>query len=139
MILNRRARREIGPDGDLAAIPGWIDEIVADFIRLGLLNDTVFAAAVAARGRVNAKAPRRLRASIRGKGVSAAIAAAAVPDDSEAEWSAAVALARRRRLGPYRESDRDAVSDRRDLGILGRAGIGFAIAKRLISRRTPPE
>ena len=53
------------------------------------------------------------------------------------EWQAAVALARRRRLGPFRpEKDR---KDKRlrDLAAMARAGFAFDIAKKVIDAKDP--
>ena len=59
-------------------------------------------------------------------------------DDGSAEWAAAIALASRRRLGPYREKPRDADTDRRDLAAFARGGISYAVAKRLMALDEPP-
>ena len=53
------------------------------------------------------------------------------------EWQAAVALARRRRFGPFRpEKDR---KDKRlrDLAAMARAGFAFDVAKKVIDAKSP--
>ena len=54
------------------------------------------------------------------------------------ELAAAVALARRRRLGPYR-SDPESRADnrRRDLAVMGRNGFAYPVARRVIDAEEP--
>jgi len=137
-VLRRRVRRELVPGADPVEANGWIDEIVADFVARRLLNDQTYAAARVVRDRMLAKAPRKTRAALLAKGVGSTIVNDAVRDDGSAEWSAALAVARRRRLGPYSVKPRDPDTDRRDLGVLGRAGIGFAVAKKVMALSEPP-
>jgi regulatory protein len=49
--------------------------------------------------------------------------------------AAAHALARRKRLGPYRTGDRAAFREK-DLAAFARAGFGFAIARRIVDEVT---
>jgi regulatory protein len=136
-VLKRRAARELGADRPMAEAAGWIDDIVATAIAAGILDDTRFAATVAERGRRLAKPPRRTRASLMKRGVAGDIAARAVPTNAEDEWHAAVAMARRRRLGPFRQAGRTAETDRRDLAVLARAGFAYGVAKRLMTWPAP--
>jgi regulatory protein len=53
--------------------------------------------------------------------------------EPDAELTAAVAYARRRRLGPFRvDEDERAERARKDLAAMARAGFGFAVARRVI-------
>ncbi|MDX2223399.1 MAG: RecX family transcriptional regulator [Rhodospirillaceae bacterium] len=143
-VLTRRIRRDLTRRDELtparlAEAVSWLETEIAKLKRNGLVDDVAYAQGRAARDRRLAKAPTRTRAALRAKGVAATVAADATRDETgEAEWAAAVALARRRRLGPYRKTDRDADSDRRDLAALARGGIGFATAKRLMALTEPP-
>lgn len=138
LFLLRRARRELDPGEPLDQVRAWIDDIAEELCRLGLLDDTRYARREAVRGVSLGRTPRRIRVGLRAKGVAQSIATAVAPNDSDAEWTAAVAIARRRRIGPYRETTRDRGTDTRDLGVLARAGIPFGIAQRLIKLQAPP-
>jgi len=122
---------------DQATAFGWIDDIVVNLRAEGLLNDASYAAAKAAQGRAWAKSPAKIKARLRAKGIDAALADQVTRDDGSAEWVAALALARRRRLGPFRDGSRDPASEKRDLGVLARAGISFAVAKRVLTLDSP--
>lgn len=52
---------------------------------------------------------------------------------ADADFDAGMAIARRRRLGPFRTSERTRDTDRRDMGVLARAGLDFATAKRVMA------
>jgi len=136
-VMRRRVRREL--DGkDPADAFSWLEELIAEFVGKKALNDETYAAAKVARDRVNLKPAHKIRTGLMAKGVPRAIADDAVGKDDDAEWEAAMAVARRRRLGPYRIKARDRESDRRDLAALGRAGVPFTFAKRVIALGEPP-
>jgi regulatory protein len=52
-------------------------------------------------------------------------------DPRQREWQAAVALARRRRLGPFRGKDRQEHRNR-DLAAMARAGFDYDLARKVI-------
>ena len=137
-VLRRRVRRELAKDADPAEAIAWIEELIVGFSARGLLDDRAYAESKVARDRAFARPPRRTRAALMAKGVAGAIIDQTVRDDGTAEWVAALSLARRRRLGPFRATARDRDSDRRDLAVLGRAGIGFGVAKRVMAMEEPP-
>jgi regulatory protein len=145
-VLMRRIDRAIrAHGGDRTEMAGWVEELVAKLVAAGALNDARYAAAKAATLRRKGKAPARIRATLRAKGVSAADAAAATPDelhpaDEDDALAAATAYAMRRRLGPYRPKER-LPEDRRerrarwqkDLAAMVRAGFGYDVARRVFA------
>jgi regulatory protein len=143
-VLGRRIRRDLARRDELsptrlAEAGAWVDEVIAELKRQGLVDDVAYALGRAARDRRLAKPPMRTRAALRARGVASDVAAEATRDNSgDAEWAAALALARRRRLGPYRATGRSPDSDRRDLAALARGGIGFTTAKRVMALTEPP-
>jgi regulatory protein len=75
--------------------------VVARLVAAGAVDDRGFATARAARLRRTGRSRRAAAAHLAARGVDAATLRAALPDDPEAELAAAVAFARRRRLGPF--------------------------------------
>jgi regulatory protein len=142
----RRAEAKVAPDAEKS-----IDDIIAKLKRLGLLNDAAFAAGKAASLRRRGGSRRiiggKLRlAGIDGDGVEAAIEAAdaelkpLMENDDEgpdAELRAALRLAQRRRLGPYRAEKERAERRQRDLASLARAGFSLDIARKVIDAEDP--
>jgi regulatory protein len=101
----------------------------------GLIDDRVFAAARAETLLRQGKSPARIKMALAQKGVDGELVDAAVEGLVEAHGDigleAAIRLARRRRLGPFRPGERAAFRDK-DLAVLARAGHGYDIAKRVI-------
>jgi regulatory protein len=96
----------------------------------GIVNDAAFAAARAARLVRAGRSRRAVAAHLAAKGVRPDVAEAALPE-AEQELPAALAYARRRRLGPFREVS-DAEMRLRDLGALARAGFSRDVAERAL-------
>ena len=114
-------------------------EVVAALAATGVIDDAGFAAARARRLVRAGRSRRAVSAHLQAKGVSAETAGAALPGEA-AEMAAAVALARRRRVGPFRRSEDggpdenapDAEARARTLAIFARAGFGREVAERAL-------
>lgn len=143
-VLMRRVWRSAhhhGTDTDEAA--EWVDAVVEKMLARGFVNDRLFA-----EGRVRTLLAqgvplRGIRMRLREKGVAGEIVDEVLrlveADDGDVDFAAAVALAKRRRLGPFvtrggREERRD-----KDLAALARAGFGYDVARRVIDAATPDE
>jgi regulatory protein len=113
--------------------------VVARLAAAGAVNDAAFAES---RARSLARAGRSRRAigaHLAAKGVSAETQRLLVsPDDIDSELAAALVLARRRRIGPFRAGDPpDAAGRRRELAILARAGFPQSVAARALDTAAP--
>jgi regulatory protein len=112
-----------------AAIPGLVARLVA----AGAVDDAAFAAARARRLTRAGKSRAAAGAHLAAKGVDAATAAAALGADPETEFAAALALAARRRIGPFRLGPApDPAGRLRELAVLARAGFPREIAERAL-------
>jgi regulatory protein len=119
-----------------------VGALVERYRARGLLDDRTYAEGRARsllrQGRPRAAIARRLAA----KGVgSEAInkALGSLSDESpDPDLAAAIAYARRRRLGPWRLKDR-AEHRERDLAALGRAGFSYELARKVVAAETPEE
>jgi len=109
-------------------------EVVARLVAAGVIDDAAFAATRAARLNRAGRSRRGIAAHLAARGIAGKTLRAALPENPEAELAAALALARRRRLGPFHPSPPttgapDASETRRALAILARAGFSRAIAE----------
>ncbi|MCK6547222.1 RecX family transcriptional regulator [Myxococcota bacterium] len=135
-VLVNRVRRH-APDTLTEATP-HIDAIVERFERARLVDDRVFAAAKASSLTRAGASARMIREKLALKGVKSDLIGetlAELGDARDVELRAAVAYARRRRLGPFaRERTDDARREDRDreLAALARRGFSFEIARRVI-------
>ena len=108
--------------------------VVAKLAAAGAVNDTTYAESRAVSLRRAGRSRRAVTAHLAAKGVSSEIARAAVPNDDASELAAALVLARRRRLGPFRVGAKpDAAGYRKELAVLARAGFPQAVASRALS------
>ena len=118
----------------------WIETLITKFQTLGYLNDRAYAEnrarSLLARGSSSLAVAMKLRE----KGLDADNIEAALEtareDALDLDLVAAAALARRRRLGPYRRDDEREERRDRDLAALARAGFSYEIAKRIIEAET---
>lgn len=147
-VLNRRIDRwaraagaEGAADPDAIAAAAQASrqaarEAARALVQSGVVDDTAFAGARARSLTRAGRSRRAVSAHLAAKGVPHDLAQAALPDP-ESELAAALAYARRRRLGPFRTVDADADLVRRELGALARAGFPQPVAQQAL--RMDPE
>ncbi len=133
-----RSARAYDSDPEMEAGKGAaaVEALIAELLGAGLLDDARYAGERARILHRRGASMRGIRAGLRAKGIEADdIERALAGLDEEAaepELAAALAYARKRRLGPY--GNPGAREDRRekDLAALGRKGFGYDLARRVI-------
>ena len=142
-VLNRRVRRaEMAQAPVIDDVKQAIDAIVAKFVDAGVIDDKAFAQtkarALHRRGSSNRVTRQKLRfAGVDGETLDKAMAGLDQEldtDPRQREWLAAAALARRRRLGPFRQKDRTEHRDK-DLAAMARGGFELQLARKVIDAR----
>jgi regulatory protein len=112
-----------------------LDAVIAKLARLGYLDDAAYAEAKVRALHRQGKGTRTIRATLAAKGVGTEEAVAALDtlaeDVAEPDFAAAVRLAKKRRLGPFRRDGR-ADARNKDLAALARAGFDFDTCRRVI-------
>ncbi|MCW5753006.1 MAG: RecX family transcriptional regulator [Alphaproteobacteria bacterium] len=133
-VLMRRAR----PAGRLHGqaepdIRAMVEQVVTRLREGGLLDDRRFAEGRAATLARTGRSARRIRDTLKSKGIEGSLIAAAmaVADREADELTRAHAFARRRRLGPYRQPP-DPGRRMKDLAAMARAGFAPDTARRVI-------
>ncbi len=138
-VLNRRIDRWVRAQADAVEAPAVATAraaaraVVAQFAAQGLINDAEFAAS---RARSLTRAGRSrlaIAAHLAARGVGREVAAGAMPAHEDADFAAALACARRRRIGPFRRAEVDAEGHNRELAILARAGFPREVALRALA------
>ena len=131
-VLSRKLRRAEAA-GD-AIDETWVDEVATRCAELGYLNDARLAEHKARSLRRRGKSARQIRATLTRAGLgSAEIDAALSEEQTDADWIAAIAYARKRRLGPWRRTQFSPEQKQRELAVFGRAGFSFEIARKVIA------
>jgi regulatory protein len=144
-VLMRRVRRRLGlaDRDDIRAADALIEALVARYINAQMLDDAAYAAARARRDLTRGRSLAQIAAGLAAKGVGADernAAIAALSDSAiDPELAAAVAFARRRRLGPFRANppvDRE-TEHQRELAAFARAGFSRQSAEAVLACTNP--
>lgn len=135
-VLMRRVERSARLDGaDRDAGAALVDALVARYLRAGLLDDATYAAARTRSLHRRGLALRAIAGKLAERGVDGATIGAALAglrdEMPDADLAAAVAYARRRRLGPFRPADLRPAHRDRDLAAMARAGFSYDVATRV--------
>jgi len=143
-VLSRRvdrwARAVGGENAEaVAAAKQAARDVVARLVAAGLVSDAAFAAARARSLTRAGRSRRAVEAHLAQRGVNAEILRETVAEDAETELAAALAMTRRRRIGPFRAAraeeggaEEDAAR-LKELGMLARAGFSQDIARQALA------
>ena len=138
-ILQRRLDRAAARGAEICAGPEDIEAVLADMARMGLLDDRAWAEAQARTLRRRGASARGLAARLSSRGATREdVERLLAGEDDRAELRAAWALARRRRLGPWRGPAGRAARRQKDLAAMARAGFGLDCARQVIDADAPP-
>lgn len=137
-VLMRKVDRSVqahGTDREQAA--GWVDALLERYRGAGLLNDDSYARMRAESLHRRGASTRAIREKLAAKGVDRDTADAALGGlredvEGDLDLGAAMALAKRRRLGPFRPAEVRAAHREKDLAALGRAGFAYDVARRVV-------
>ena len=137
-VLQRKvwsAARESEIDQEEAR--SWIDDVVAKIVRAGLLDDRKFAETRVLSLRRSGESTRSIRLKLAAKGVEGDLVEHALQQDEleNDELTAAIAYARKRRLGPFHTSGKREELQEKDLAALARRGFRYETCRLVIEAR----
>ncbi|HTC11887.1 MAG TPA: RecX family transcriptional regulator [Acetobacteraceae bacterium] len=134
--VDRWARRAAADGADTeqvatqaAAARATVRGVVTQLAAAGAVSDVAFAESRARSLLRGGRSRRAVAAHLVAKGVGAETAKAVLETGENDELSAALVLARRRRIGPFREAEEDR---KRELAMLARAGFNQDVASRAL-------
>lgn len=107
-----------------------IDPVVAFCREHAFVDDQRFAQSKIRTGTSRGKSQSRLRMELAAKGVAGETISLAFEEEDHSEQRAALAHARRRRLGPWRTKLKDDVAQK-ELASFVRAGFSYALAQQI--------
>lgn len=141
-VLLRKVDRSLAHwGGERAEAVAAVEAVLARLAGLGYLDDAGYARQKAAGLHRRGASRRAVRATLAAKGVESELAESTLAElaGASTELQAAVNLARRRRLGPFRaEAAREAMRAK-DLAALARAGFDYDTARRVVVAATPED
>jgi regulatory protein len=126
----RRKLREKGWAGEESPP---VDHLVERFADRGFVNDELFARARADSLTRRGYGVRRIETVLRSAGIEGDLIDACRDQVEPSAEDAALAFARRRRLGPFSQYPQDVVQNRKALAAMLRAGHDFDIARKILA------
>jgi regulatory protein len=134
--VDRWARAQTDPETatqGTADAQAAIEAVIKRLARAGAVSDAAFAESRAKSLVRGGRSMRSVQARLVAKGVAPDLARAASASDAETELAAALVLARKRRIGPYRSAaEADAAVRLKEMGALARAGFPREIAQQAL-------
>ncbi|MGB9153975.1 MAG: regulatory protein RecX [Alphaproteobacteria bacterium] len=151
-VLTNRLRRVTMQNSEFAkdlerqqALRSVIETIIATHKRTGVINDAIFAETKVNSLRRQGRSRRAIQQKLSAKGIASETITTALSQNNDGaepadiELKAAMALARKRKLGPFRKTLADADRSRKDFAALARAGFSSDIARRVLKTEAPDE
>ena len=134
-LVDRWLRAATGPDApaQAAAAKRTVREVVAQLAAAGAVDDAAFAEMRARKLSRTGHSRRAAAAHLAARGVPAELVRTALPQDDAGELAAALAYAKRRRLGPFRAGAAPADLRQKDLAAMARAGFAGAVARQVLA------
>ncbi len=134
-VLMRKVKRSCAfHQVDAEDFAPLVDELVARYMSVGLVDDTVFARARVTSLRRQGHSKQAILARLQAKGLSKSQIEAALKlvdeEHDDPEITAALAHAKRKKLGPWRKKPQDA---QKELAAMGRAGFSYEVARRALA------
>ena len=134
--IDRWARLQTDPDAAAPVITAAreaIGAVIARLVEAGAISDTAFAENRAKSLTRTGRSNRAIQATLIAKGIAPDLARTTAVSDTETELAAALILARKRRIGPYRAAeDIDPALRLKEMGLLARAGFSRDIAEQAL-------
>jgi regulatory protein len=144
-VLRRRIRKSAEVhDIDIDEAHGWVEDLIIRYRGAGLLDDHTFAAGRARSLHRRGTSRRAIGAKLAVKGIASELARTVLDEladeiGGDTEFTAAAALARRRRLGPYKAAEKREDARQKDLAALARAGFTYQVANKVIGAESIEE
>lgn len=134
-VLQRNLKRRERRGEDLPEQAGqWIEQVVHKLSAAGYLNDKAFAETKLVALRRAGASSRVIKMKLTHKGVDAATLEAVLDSDESNDEQAALAYAKRRRLGPFADARTRAEKRDKHIAALVRAGFSLGLARSVVGK-----
>lgn len=112
---------------------GWIEDLLADFERYGYLDDVRYAENKIKNYIASGKSARYIAGKLKQKGISNVSVEDFLEEQNYDPFETALHFARKKRIGPFRATDKREDFRQKDLGALVRAGFDYDTALQVLS------
>ena len=120
------------PDFDKSQAFLWVDEILESFQVHNYLNDARFAEMRIRDYLAAGKSEKYIKTKLFEKGISPTLVAQLLSDFEFSSYDNALRLAKKKRIGPYREEANRKAFWQKDMGVLVRAGFDYDVALKVM-------
>ena len=128
---------------NIKACTRFVGDLIQRYLENGILNDKIYAQAQAASMNRRGKSLRAIRSRLRQKALSSEIIDKAIEVLTDQvgtpDLSAAIAYARKRRLGPYRKNVHSQSNLDKELATLARSGFSYSLALHIVKAKNIDE
>ena len=111
----------------------WIEELLADFERLGYLDDARYAEMKVKDYAASGKSARYIVGKLKLKGIGESEVIALLENQEYDPFAAALHFAKKKKIGPFRDESVREENRQKDLGALVRAGFDYDTASQVLS------
>lgn len=133
------------PEQEFSKCEQMVGDLITKFIRVGLLDDNVYARSIVNSQRRNGKSLRYIQTYLRSKGLDTEVIEKSLDqfneendkNAAEIEFESAMVYARKKRLGPFRT--REEFDIQKEMGRLARAGYSYDTARRVLDKNLDDE
>lgn len=143
VLVRRVARAAKHHDTDIEACTLMVDQLITRYLEAGLLDDVLYARTQGASLNRRGKSLRVIRGWLAQRGVDPDIIDDAIKalsrEVGEPDLAAAIAYARRRRFGPFRQKDKTPQQQDKELAAFARAGFSYGLARRIVQAANQDE
>lgn len=143
-LMMERVRRSSAHHGsDPKEGARMVDALLQQLVESGRLNDGAYTDSKVRSLSHRGSSARAIAAKLAAKGVGREEVQRSLEElreeEGDPELSAAVALVRKRRLGPFREAAKRREMAQKDLGVMARAGFSFDLSRKILARESVEE
>ena len=103
----------------------WIENLLEDFERYGYLDDVRYAEIKVKNYAMSGKSARYITGKLKQKGISESVVTTLLEKQEYDPFETALHFAQKKKIGPFRDSDKRADFKQKDLGTLLRAGFDY--------------
>ncbi|MBR1605469.1 MAG: regulatory protein RecX [Alphaproteobacteria bacterium] len=111
----------------------WIEDLLADFLRYGYLDDARYAENKIKNYIISGKSARYIAGKLKQKGISPVAVEDVLIEQNYDPFATALHYAQKKKIGPFRAAEDRENFRQKDLGGLVRAGFDYDIALQVLS------
>jgi len=121
------------PEWDKKEALLWVDEVVKDFVARGYIDDNRYAEMKIKNYITAGKSVRYIKTRLKQKGINESIVDENIGRIEYSQFDAALLLAKKKRIGPFRDKSIRKDFWQKDFGVLIRAGFDYDVVQDVLA------